>query len=178
MVSLSTIINAFWLIAPAYASNAFPPLLKGTHPIDFRKHLFGNRLLGDGKTVEGTIGGILFGLLIGLLLLLFQRDVAMLLSKYHIVLFHHNLITISILSTCAIAGDMIGSFIKRRLSIPRGKSVPLLDQWDFLIFSLFILSFYNPVSSEIVIFLLIVTPILHLLANLIAHLFKIKQVPW
>jgi len=44
-----TILQAFWFIAPAYAANAFPPLVRGKKPIDRGKKFFGNRLLGNGK---------------------------------------------------------------------------------------------------------------------------------
>lgn len=175
---LSIIVNAFWLIAPAYATNAFPLLLKGKKPLDFNHYLFGNRLLGDGKTIEGTTGGIIFGVFIGIVLLLFQPYLTEFLSTYNISLFQHDTLTILLLSIGAILGDIIGSFIKRRFSIPRGKSVLLLDQWDFLIFSIFLLSFYKSISVDVLIFLLIITLFLHLLFNFIAYVLKIKQVPW
>ena len=67
------ILQAFWFIAPAYAANAFPPLARGKRPLDFGKNLSKNRILGDGKTVEGSIAGILFGMFIGSIQMLSQE---------------------------------------------------------------------------------------------------------
>jgi len=59
------LLQSFWFIASAYASNGFPPLMRGRMPIDGGKKFRGRRLLGDGKTWEGLIGGIVFGVFIG-----------------------------------------------------------------------------------------------------------------
>src|SRR3989338_8621128 len=59
------LLQAFLFIAPAYAANGFPPLMRGKTPIDGRKMFKGHRLLGDGKTLEGFLGGVIFGVFIG-----------------------------------------------------------------------------------------------------------------
>jgi len=168
---LDLIINSFWLILPSYFANFIPVLLKGKKPIDFKKNFIdGNRLLGDGKTIEGSFGGFFGGLLIGLLQIYFQ--------PYLPVKFYHNQITIILLSFGAVFGDLFGSFIKRRFNLRRGRPAPLLDQLDFLIFSLVLVSLVAEIELNIVIFLVIVTPIIHFLSNIFAYLFKLKGVPW
>jgi len=168
---LNLIINSFWLILPAYFANFFPVLLKGKCPIDRRKKFVdGNRVFGDGKTIEGFIGGFLIGILIGLIQIYLQ--------SYLPLQFYHNLLTITLLSFGAVFGDLIGSFVKRRFGLKRGDSAPLLDQLDFLIISLVFLSLIAKISFSIVIFLVIITPIIHLLSNIFAYLFKLKDKPW
>ena len=69
---LAIVAQGLWFVAPAWAANAFPPLTGGRIPLDGGKKLHGKRLLGNSKTLEGTIGGIAFGLFIGWLLMLAQ----------------------------------------------------------------------------------------------------------
>jgi len=172
---LYIIAQAFWLIAPAYAANAFPPLVNGKHALDFGKNLRRNRIFGDGKTFEGTFGGIAFGTFIGILQMLFQNSYPI---PQEIGLVQLSIPIILVLSVGAIFGDIIGAFIKRRLGMPRGALAPLLDQWDFIIVSLIVVGFFVSLSVEVVIFLLIITPVVHWIANLIGYAFKVKKTPW
>ncbi len=66
------VLQALWLILPAYAANAFPVVIKGKRPLDFRRKLVKHRILGDGKTIEGTLAGIVFGIVVGLLQIYIQ----------------------------------------------------------------------------------------------------------
>lgn len=72
----------------------------------------GNRLLGDSTTP----GGLVFILIVGL-------------SGEAIYPGHHFLI----LAILVKVGDMLGSFIKRRLGVPRGGFVPVLDHGDYIL---------------------------------------------
>ncbi|RLJ01620.1 MAG: CDP-2,3-bis-(O-geranylgeranyl)-sn-glycerol synthase [Candidatus Aenigmatarchaeota archaeon] len=169
---LEIIINSFWLIIPAYCANFFPVLLKGKHPIDFgKKFIDGFRLFGDGKTIEGFFGGIFFGIFIGLLLIYLQPFI----QQFYTLQFQHNLLTVFLLTTGAISGDIIGSFVKRRFGIERGEPAPLLDQLDFLVFSLVLVSIVRNLNLYFVVFLVIITPIIHYSANLCAFLLKLKD---
>lgn len=83
-----------------------------------------------------------------------------------------------LLSLGTMVGDSVGSFIKRRLNIKRGVNSPVIDDLFFLIFAL---TFAWPVASLdllSIIELMILTPIIHRLMNILAHLFKLKEVPW
>ncbi|MCK4429560.1 MAG: CDP-2,3-bis-(O-geranylgeranyl)-sn-glycerol synthase [Candidatus Aenigmarchaeota archaeon] len=172
---LEIIINSFWFILPAYCANFFPVLLKGTHPIDFGKNFSdGQRWLGNGKTIEGFVGGILFGIFIGML----QIYAMAFIPHLSFPLFNHTFLTISLLSSGAIFGDLFGSFVKRRFGIKRGEPAPILDQLDFLIFSLVIVSLIETINLHQVIFLVIVTPFVHNLSNIFAFLLRIKNKPW
>ncbi|RLF20574.1 MAG: CDP-2,3-bis-(O-geranylgeranyl)-sn-glycerol synthase [Thermoprotei archaeon] len=174
MESLSSLVllvlRAIWYILPAYAANGAPVVLskfiKG-RPID-RGKLFidGKRILGDGKTVEGFLVGILVGILVGVIQRSPFGDKGALMRSIP-------------LSFGAMLGDLIGSFIKRRLGIPRGAPAPLLDQLDFLLFALLLshLSGFS-LGADLVLVLLLLTPILHILTNRLAYLMKLKSVPW
>ncbi len=166
------VLNAFWLILPAYAANFFPVLVNGKCPMDFKKKFFdGKRILGNGKTWEGFFAGIIFGFSVGVLQVAIQ-------PLLPLPLFRHTFFTILVLSLGALIGDCIGSFIKRRFGLKRGAPAPLLDQTDFLIFSLVLLKFFASFSFLTVLFLILITPLLHLIANIFGFLFKLKKEPW
>ena len=164
------ILQALWLIFPAYVANASPVVIRGKKVLDFGKKLGKQRILGDGKTFEGTIGGIAFGALTGVLQV-YASDFVPLIPK-------HSIPLIIALSTGAIIGDIIGAFIKRRLGIPRGEPALLLDQLDFLVMSLIFASIVMKLDFQMVIVLLIITPILHLSTNIFAYIMKMKSRPW
>jgi len=170
------IATAFWLIAPAYAANAFAPLAKGKRPLDFGKSFRGKRILGDGKTFEGTIAGIIFGIFLGSLLMYVQGFYPNEMAALGFVVY--TLPLIILLSVGAIAGDIAGAFIKRRFGIERGAPAPLLDQLDFVIGALFFAGFIYLPEAGSIIFLLLITPIIHWIANLIGYAVKVKKTPW
>lgn len=177
MIDYSTasefVLRISLVLLPIYVSNACAMLLGGKTPIDFGKNFFDGRpLLGKGKTFKGTIFGIGAGIIIA-------AAINGLLSKQTMLYYsnHYVLIT-SILVVLAILGDMIGSFIKRRLNIERGQPVLLLDQLDFVIVPMIFLWSQKFISFTEIIIVLIITLFVHKLANYIAFKFKLKRVPW
>lgn len=175
MELLIEVAKAFWFILPAYGANAFPPLMKGKKPIDFGKNLGKERILGDGKTIEGTLGGLAFGLFIVLVQIFVQSQIT-LIKDYGFI--EINFVLGLCLVIGALLGDMLGSFIKRRLGIKRGSPAPLLDQLDFLFGALILSSIFVKLELITILILVIVTPIIHYISNGIAYLLKIKPVPY
>ena len=58
------VLTTIWLLIPAYTPNNFAVLVGGGRPIDFGKNFIdGKRILGNGKTVRGFIGGLAGGIL-------------------------------------------------------------------------------------------------------------------
>ena len=175
MFTYAELVRALWFILPAYIANASPPLLRGRHPIDFKKKLKKARILGDGKTIEGAIGGIVFGCLCGLIQMYFFSDFQ---SFFGLTLIPPTYSVIFLLSSGAVVGDIAGSFLKRRFRIDRRRPAPLLDQLDFLVGALVFVSIVYKLSSVNILILVIITPILHWLTNLFAYYSRIKDVPW
>ncbi len=170
---LMLILQALWFIFPAYVANASPVVIRGRKPLDFGKKLRNNRILGDGKTLEGTIGGIAFGALTGVLQLYIIQFLPLDLG-----LQAHSIELIIALSVGAILGDIIGAFVKRRLGVPRGHPALLLDQLDFLLTSLLFASFVIDMSISLMLVLVVITPVLHLGTNIFAYFMKMKKTPW
>jgi len=161
--------RALVFILPAYVANGAPVvigrLLGDGHPIDFGKNFFdGRRVLGDGKTIEGFVGGVLAGIV-----------VAIVLEEWGL----HSLFGGSVLSIGALLGDMVGSFIKRRLGYKRGDPIFLLDQLDFLLGALGLYWLvFDDIEVEIFVLLVLITPILHIATNVGAYYLGLKKVPW
>ena len=90
------------------------------------------------------------------------------------------MLPIAILSTIgANFGDLLGSFIKRRLGHTSGKSFPIMDQYGFYLFALlFALPLGHLPTLYGLVFITVLTGILHLLTNVGAHRLKLKAVPW
>jgi CDP-2,3-bis-(O-geranylgeranyl)-sn-glycerol synthase len=169
------LLQAIWFILPAYAANAFPTLLNGKKPLDFNRKLNKKRVLGNGKTIEGTLGGVYFGFFIGLIQIYVQGFVP---AEWNLGLAEMTIPLIILLSTGALTGDIFGSFIKRRLNIKRGESAPLLDQLVFLVFAIISASFIFHVRIEIILILLVITPPIHLITNIVGYVAKVKKTPW
>ena len=65
-----------WIMMPAYLANTIAVVTGGRFPIDQGKKLGdGNRILGDGKTWSGLLGGTLGGITIGYLQLNFGNSI-------------------------------------------------------------------------------------------------------
>ncbi|MCK5040392.1 MAG: CDP-2,3-bis-(O-geranylgeranyl)-sn-glycerol synthase [Candidatus Aenigmarchaeota archaeon] len=172
------ILQSLWFILPAYFANSSAVFFKGEKPIDSGKEYKGKRILGDGKTYEGTFGGLLVGTFVGFLQYIIFK-------KYYLLMNSAGFIEYSIwlglaLSFGAMAGDIVESFIKRRMDMKRGVEV-LWDKFDFLIGTFIIAYLFfdmSLISIGHIIFLFIITPYIHKSFNVIAYFLKLKNVSW
>ena len=178
-LSLIMFLRALWFILPAYTANGLPVIFGGGPPIDFGKTINGKRILGDGKTIRGFLGGVLSGTLVGLTLFYVGPILNQAIPESQgLIDLSFNPIVGILLSVGALTGDLVGSFIKRRLNLKRGAPVPILDQITFLIFALLFVSLIILIPLEYVIFLIPLTLGLHLFTNFISWLIGLKKVPY
>ena len=189
LLNVITVIGiAFWVTIPAYLPNSMAVIFGGGTPMDFGKNYKdGRRILGKGKTWAGFFGGSLAGITIGLIQILiainFDPD-----SYWGFGSFPKAFIVIILLSVGAMFGDSLGSFIKRRIGRESGAPVPGLDQYDFLIgawllviifqFNWFYNTFIDGLNIIALIFIIILTPVLHRVVNIIGYKMGKKDVPW
>ncbi len=185
---LQIIIIAIWMMLPAYIPNPIAAVFGGGRPIDHGKYLRdGRRILGDGKTYRGLAVGILCGLLTGVLqTALTARNITIL--EVQLPSFGPDmtgsLLVILSLSIGALCGDMFMSFFKRRLGLRRGAPLPVIDQLDFVLGAwalTYILAtdwFIANFSTEIIIAVLVITPVLHVVTNIVGYLIGVKKEPW
>jgi CDP-2,3-bis-(O-geranylgeranyl)-sn-glycerol synthase len=172
-------VKALLIIFPAYAANGFPPLARGHRPIDMKRNwLDKNRIFGDGKTFEGFGFGLFAGFVIGALESYLYPDLNSYAMQYGVKLPLINLYIAFLIALGALSGDLIGSFLKRRLGLKRGADVPLLDQWNFIIGAVLFVYWFTDITIWMFLIMLLITPIVHRVANIIAHRIKIKKEPW
>ncbi len=174
----ASLIELIILIFPAYVANAIPVVFGGGKPIDFGKNLWGKRVFGDSKTIRGALAGFAFGAASGIAIAfvlapLFLPELGVA-QKVEIAV---------ALSLGTIAGDLLGSFIKRRMGMKPGSQSLLLDQLPFLYTALFFawLAWNGlPTALGIIgfLFLTFLTVLLHVFFNILAHAFRLKKVPW
>lgn len=162
---IELIIKAIVYILPAYVSNSSAVLFGGGTPIDLGNKFKGNRLLGDGKTWRGLIFGLISGSLVAV-------GIGILKSNAFISLYG------VLVALGGLLGDIAASFLKRRIGMERGALAPLLDQLDFVFGALALGSILFIPSSEVILVILVFTPILHLLANGLGYLTGLENRPW
>jgi len=158
--------SALWFILPAYFANATPVVLGGGPPLDGGRCLDGRRIFGDGKTIRGFIAGIVAGVFIATLQGIYKSSVS------------HYLLLGFLLALGALLGDLMGSFIKRRLGIERGGALPGLDQLGFVIIALLLASPVEVPSWPAIVAILLITPALHLATNFVGYKLKLKSRPY
>ncbi|MCX6776067.1 MAG: CDP-archaeol synthase, partial [Candidatus Micrarchaeota archaeon] len=78
-------------------------------------------------------------------------------------------------------GDLAGSFIKRRMGIKRGHPSLVLDQLSFFLFAMLLSIPYLPdglLAVDSIVFLVVLTYLLHVLSNIVANRLGLKKGPW
>lgn len=137
--------------------------------MDFgRNFIDGKPLFGSHKTFRGFFSGLLIGTLVGIAQ-----------SNVNVPIFETPPILLGfVLSLGGLTGDLIHSFVKRRLNLPPGASFPVADQMDFVIGALLFSLLIFPPLPEIALIILVVTPPIHLLTNYVAYRLGMKKEPF
>lgn len=197
MSYVALILSSLYFILPAYFANMCPVILKklpsrpsasGGRPSFSRDpppagNSFGQpinaKLFGENKTYRGFYTAYI-GALIMLALQKYIGNnpaelIHTLLDYEKINIFSHAFL----FGIGAMTGDLVKSFFKRRLGIKEGAPFIPFDQIDFIIGALIFLFLYNYIfSMAVIITLLLMTPLLHFLANIIAYKLGLKRVWW
>ncbi|MHA1480350.1 MAG: CDP-2,3-bis-(O-geranylgeranyl)-sn-glycerol synthase [Candidatus Thorarchaeota archaeon] len=183
--TLALIELALWLGLPAWIANATPVLLGGGKPIDGGRILSdGHRLFGDGKTIRGFFVGVFFGTLTGIGQIIAAPYLSPLMEMYVTVTpeMHHvlymTLPAAFLLSVGALLGDLVGSFLKRRINVKSGNPSPVLDQIGFILMALILASPFLQPSAEYVIVIVFITLGIHWISNALGYLLGLKKNPW
>jgi len=153
-------LETIYIYLPAYIANSTPVILTGWGSLDGdTKFIDGEPILGNHKTVRGTLSGIIAGTLTGILQGQPYRGALMAIG--------------------AILGDLIVSFIKRRLKLPPGAMFPIADQMSFIVLAvIFDMLIVSVLQWDRILVILLVTLPIHYFANVIAWMLKLKSKPW
>jgi CDP-2,3-bis-(O-geranylgeranyl)-sn-glycerol synthase len=173
-LAMEQLLDLLLFLIPIYIANSSPVVLGGGAPLDFGLILGdGKRLLGEGKTIRGFAGGTLAGTVAGGIVAAFYR-----LPYFPDA--QTQFLAAFVLAFGTLAGDSLGSFIKRRAGV--GSGMPfVLDTIAFIIVALVLVyplasaALYAPLN---LVFFIGLTLILHPLTNMLANKAGLKKVPW
>jgi len=176
---LIELVKTLFILFPAYAANGFPPLARGSLPIDFNKKWFDSkRIFGDGKTIEGFALGLIAGTFVGVLETIAQPPINSYAASWNVYLPPINFTIGLLISLGALFGDLCGSLIKRRLGFKRGSEVLFLDQWNFIIGSVVFIFMITEITVWMLVMMLLITLLVHRIANIVGHRLRVKKEPW
>ncbi|MCQ2085878.1 MAG: CDP-2,3-bis-(O-geranylgeranyl)-sn-glycerol synthase [archaeon] len=187
---LTYIAVGIWLWLPAMIPNVSAVIIGrkfGRTKMDFGRTWRGKRILGDGKSWAGFFGGAFTGVFVGIVQICvaakFGSD-----DYWRFGPFWGNIGILFCLSFGALVGDACGAFIKRRLGMEKGAKALILDQYDFFVGAIIITAMCFPefVKSNYIegmhiaalIFVVILTYVMHRTVNIIGYRIGVKDVPW
>lgn len=90
----------------------------------------------------------------------------------------------------SLVGDAVKSYFKRRTGRDRGKPWFPFDQLDFVVFGLLAMAIASPLLADgwvkaallddwvVLATIVVLTPLLHFLVNVLGYALKLKEVPW
>lgn len=163
------ILELIMLMIPAYIANMAPVIVRNVPwnaPVDGGVKFNNVRLFGANKTWKGLCAGICAGTVVGgCVLSIWPLGVSA--WQWSVLV-----------ATGALAGDLIKSFVKRRLSIQSGKPWVPFDQIDYAVGALALGSvvfFPGWLNAGIII---LISACGHIAVNHIAYALKIRGEKW
>jgi CDP-2,3-bis-(O-geranylgeranyl)-sn-glycerol synthase len=175
------IVTALWVMLPAYVPNNAAVLVGGGRPIDGGRTLGRRRILGDGKTWRGTLGGWAVGVAVALALESVREPASELLG---VTLPGFPFAAALAFPLGAMLGDVGASFLKRRTGRERGAAFPGVDQLDFVVGALLLGAIAAPgwvvetFTLPVLVVVVVITPLLHVATNGAAYWLGLKDEPW
>jgi CDP-2,3-bis-(O-geranylgeranyl)-sn-glycerol synthase len=145
-------------------------------PVDFGKTFRGREIFGKNKTWRGLVVGIGTGIVVSgaQALLFFNSDF----FRNNTVIDYsgHNFILVgALMGAGALSGDLVESFIKRRLDKPSGKPWFPWDQADWIIGAMLLSSIVHVPKLEIAAVTLVLYVGVHLCSDRIVCRMGIKK---
>jgi len=182
---LDSILQAVYFMLPAYIANSLPVVFTNIHigdffekPIDLGRKWRGVRIFGDNKTVKGYLVGVLGGVIVCFAQFLFYAHGYLHQISVVNYTFVGSLVIGFLLGFGALVGDSVKSFVKRRVGIAPGKPFPIFDQIDYVIGSLVFVLIAIALPLDVLLAVIIISPIFPIVANLIAYYLGWKKVWW
>lgn len=167
------ILKSLYLFLPAYVANMAPVLFRWLPFLDkpVQEKIFGKNKTWRGLVVATLCGGfiffiqkVLYGQGFDSLAIIDYSDFSVLYGF--------------LLGAGAILGDLVKSYLKRGYEVAPGERWFPWDQLDFVFLGLtFSLFMYVP-PAEVVLILLIASPVLHILVNHIGYWLGIRKEKW
>ena len=176
-------LKSFYFILPGVFANMAPVIFKKVnfldYPVDFGRNFLGRPLFGSHKTFRGFFFGIVSAIVVVWIQRLLFMDFPYFLNISFIDYSAYTFMLLGFLiGFGARLGDLVKSFVKRRLNIAPGKCWFPWDQLDSLLGGLLVLSIIYIPPWQAIVFLVIIAPVLHVTINRVAYWCGWKETPW
>ena len=180
------VVQSLFFFLPGYIANMFPVVLTNVRwmqflkkPVDCGVKIGKMSLFGEHKTYFGFLAGVFGGVVVGVLQgFLYEYSEGVRFLYFTPYSLHSGLFLGFLLGFGALFGDLIKSFIKRRFGIANGRPFFPFDQLDFVIGGLLFGTIVYSPTWDVVAILLVVSPFLHFLSNLLGYFLGLKKVWW
>ncbi|MBI2112245.1 CDP-archaeol synthase [Candidatus Woesearchaeota archaeon] len=167
---LELIAMSLYFFLPAYLANMAPIIFRWVPWLRIPIH---EKKFGKNKTWRGIVAAALMGAFVFSLQKLAYQNGFKLFALIDYSDF--SIILGFLMGLGAIVGDLVESYYKRKQNIPPGKPWLPWDQLDFVFGAIFFgLVLYVP-PAEVILVLILASPLLHILFNLLGYLLKIKK---
>ena len=148
-------LAVLYLYLPAFISNAMPVIASRIPGLRLWRVPVSIPVLGKNKTWRGVVSGIAGGIVCALAQWYFANVL-----PFEVPLHDRGigmmLLFGLLLGAGAPAGDLAKSFLKRRLGLPPGSALPVIDGIDYIVGALLFLSpFYVPTLPDMALLLVI-----------------------
>lgn len=170
-------LQMIFMLVCGGVANMIPPMVRGinilNYPIDFGLKINNKFVLGASKTWRGlffgVIGAAIVGGVLGLMeIFLRHKQIIQQFTGWQIWIFAYYGYLGIIFGLGALGGDLVKSFVKRRVGIDSGVTWFPFDQIDWVVGILIVSSFIGQ-SSWYYLILLPVGLILHLIIKFIGY---------
>lgn len=162
------ILEALYFALPVYLANMSPVLFRKLNILNIP---INKKLFGSHKTYQG----FLVGIIIAVLTVYIQYKLSL---SINLINYSNYLLIGFLFGFGALIGDLIKSFFKRRLNIKPGQPWIPFDQLDFIIGGLLFISFIYIPPIKMIIFLLVITPIGHIIINYMGYCLGLREVKY
>ena len=181
---INDLLTGIWFLLPAAASNAapifaakIPALKKFDAPIDGGKQIGGQDIFGSHKTWRGFVAGII----VSTTILFIQQLLMMQTEAFSFVEIDYAALPVLLLGPAfaigALGGDLLESFLKRRIGIASGKSWLFFDQIDYVVGSVFVSLFFVILPAAVYVWIFVFWFLMHLLISYIGYRIGLKDEP-
>ena len=176
------LLKVVWFLLPAGFANMSPILAKKLWPrwdtpVDLNRTWRGREILGTHKTYRGLFVGSITGMAVFYLQQGFFREFIFIRD---LSAFDYRAVSVFFgawMGLSGLLGDLIKSFIKRRLGISAGQSWIPFDQIDWIIGVLFGVSILFIPDTAFIIASLIIGVALHFLTKVVGYFLHLNEAP-
>lgn len=188
MLDLFYYIFLLILFIPTFIANAVPILIKNIPIIDKFNTPISKTFFWKNKTYRWFIFGVLFAILFSVIIYRYLDNVLFYFQNFNlfnnIINLYYNIVKDIFTAIIvwllqwfwALFWDLIESFIKRRIWKTPWSPWPFWDWVDYIIWSIIFFSIIFTPSFFWIIFLIVFSPFISLVANIISYLIWWKDV--